>query len=87
MDATSLLTNTALAPKPRVNLTRYHGVLAPNHRWRAAVTSSGGRAIVFEVTSGFAEAAEDEDEAQDSPDSTEPCEGGIGPSAGKGDDA
>jgi len=24
----------ALAPKPRVNLTRYHGVLAPNHRWR-----------------------------------------------------
>ena len=87
MDATSLLTNTALVPKPRVNLTRYHGVLAPNHRWRAAVTSSGGRAIAFEVTSGFAEAAEDEDEAQDSPDSTEPCEGGIDPSAGKGDDA
>ena len=24
----------ALVPKPRVNLTRYHGVLAPNHRWR-----------------------------------------------------
>ena len=22
----------ALVPKPRVNLTRYHGVLAPNHR-------------------------------------------------------
>ncbi|GHD23042.1 IS91 family transposase [Halioglobus japonicus] len=28
----------ALAPKPRVNLTRYHGVLAPNHRWRGEVT-------------------------------------------------
>ena len=25
-------------PKPRVNLTRYHGVLAPNHRWRGLVT-------------------------------------------------
>lgn len=30
---------------------------------------------------------EDEDEAQDSTDSTEPCEGGSDPSAGKGDDA
>ena len=28
----------ALIPKPRVNLTRYHGVLAPNHRWRGLVT-------------------------------------------------
>ena len=28
----------ALVPKPRVNLTRYHGVLAPNHRWRKLVT-------------------------------------------------
>jgi hypothetical protein len=28
----------SLVPKPRVNLTRYHGVLAPNHRWRGAVT-------------------------------------------------
>ena len=27
----------ALVPKPRVNLTRYHGVLAPNHRWRGEV--------------------------------------------------
>jgi hypothetical protein len=25
-------------PKPRINLTRYHGVLAPNHRWRGRVT-------------------------------------------------
>ena len=31
----------ALVPRPRVNLTRYHGVLAPNHRWRADVTPSG----------------------------------------------
>ena len=28
----------ALVPKPRINLTRYHGVLAPNHRWRGMVT-------------------------------------------------
>jgi hypothetical protein len=28
----------ALVPKPRVNLTRFHGVLAPNHRWRELVT-------------------------------------------------
>ena len=28
----------ALIPKPRVNLTRYHGVLASNHRWRGLVT-------------------------------------------------
>jgi hypothetical protein len=33
----------ALVPKPRVNLTRYHGVLArgghpPNHQWRGLVT-------------------------------------------------
>jgi hypothetical protein len=31
----------ALVPRPRVNQTRYHGVLAPNHRWRAEVTPSG----------------------------------------------
>ena len=28
----------ALVPRPRVNVTRYHGVLAPNHRWRGEVT-------------------------------------------------
>ena len=28
----------ALVPRPRVNLTRYHGVLAPNSRYRAAIT-------------------------------------------------
>jgi Putative transposase len=31
----------ALIPKPRVNLTRYHGVLAPNHRCRGLVTPAG----------------------------------------------
>ena len=30
--------NNSLVPRPRVNLTRYHGVLAPNHRWRGAIT-------------------------------------------------
>lgn len=28
----------ALAPKPRINLTRYHGVFAPNSHLRARVT-------------------------------------------------
>jgi hypothetical protein len=28
----------ALVPRPRVNLTRDHGILAPNHRWRGLVT-------------------------------------------------
>jgi hypothetical protein len=28
----------ALVPKPRVNLTRYHGVFAPNSQHRALVT-------------------------------------------------
>ena len=31
----------ALVPRPRVNLTRSHGVLTPNHRWRAEVMPSG----------------------------------------------
>lgn len=36
----------ALVPKPRVNLTRYHGVLAPNHRWRGRVTpAKRGRGV------------------------------------------
>jgi len=29
----------ALVPKPRVNLTRFHGVFAPNSRYRSTVTS------------------------------------------------
>ncbi|KEZ75733.1 IS, phage, Tn [Salinisphaera hydrothermalis C41B8] len=28
----------ALVPRPRVNLTRFHGVFAPNSQWRAKVT-------------------------------------------------
>lgn len=28
----------ALVPRPRVNLTRFHGVFAPNSKWRARVT-------------------------------------------------
>ena len=28
----------ALIPRPRVNLTRFHGVFAPHSRWRAQVT-------------------------------------------------
>ena len=37
----------ALVPKPRVNLTRFHGVFAPNSRYRGRVTKAkrgrGGR--------------------------------------------
>jgi len=29
----------ALVPKPRVHLTRFHGVFAPNSRYRAQVTN------------------------------------------------
>ena len=28
----------SLVPKPRVNLTRFHGVFAPNSQYRALVT-------------------------------------------------
>jgi hypothetical protein len=31
----------ALVPRPRVNLTRFHGVLAPNAKWRCGVVPSG----------------------------------------------
>lgn len=31
----------ALVPRPRVHLTRYHGVFAPHRRWRAAITPAG----------------------------------------------
>lgn len=30
----------ALVPKPRVNLTRFHGVFAPNSRYRGQVTKA-----------------------------------------------
>ena len=40
----------ALVPKPRVNLTRYHGVFAPNSRLRGVITPGkrGGRAGVLD---------------------------------------
>ncbi len=31
----------ALVPAPRVNLTRFHGVFAPHHRWRAMIVPGG----------------------------------------------
>jgi hypothetical protein len=31
----------ALTPRPRINLVLYHGVLAPNARWRARVVADG----------------------------------------------
>jgi hypothetical protein len=40
----------ALVPKPRVNLTRYHGVLAPNHRWRGQITPAHRGKGVKQIT-------------------------------------
>ena len=44
----------ALVPRPRVNLTRYHGVFAPNSKYRALVTlaqrGKGRRAQIPEQT-------------------------------------
>ena len=38
-DPVDLIARLAVfVPKPRVNLTRYHGMLALNHRWRGRVT-------------------------------------------------
>ena len=34
----ALIVDPALVPRPRVNLTRYHGVFAPNSQYRALVT-------------------------------------------------
>jgi hypothetical protein len=31
----------ALVPRPRVHLTRYHGILAPHSGWRAAIVPAG----------------------------------------------
>ena len=31
----------ALVPSPRVNLTRFHAVFAPNSHWRAPITRAG----------------------------------------------
>jgi hypothetical protein len=35
----------ALVPPPRIHLTRYHGVLAPNHSWRSQVVPGNGNAV------------------------------------------
>ena len=40
----------ALVPTPRVNLTRYHGVFAPNHRLREQVTPAKRGRRKTEVT-------------------------------------
>jgi len=36
-----LARSAALVPRPRVNLTRFHGVFAPNSRYRAHITPAG----------------------------------------------
>jgi len=46
----------ALVPKPRMNLTRFHGVFAPNSRLRAQVTpAQRGRRSARAVTATSAE--------------------------------
>ncbi len=39
----------ALIPKPRVNLTRFHGVFAPNSKYRALVTPAKRLKRVFDI--------------------------------------
>ena len=34
----------SLIPRPRANLIRYHGVFAPNSKWRAAVVQQAVKA-------------------------------------------
>ena len=41
----------ALVPSPRVNLTRFHGVFAPNHRLRARIVPAQGARAVVQVPS------------------------------------
>ncbi|MEM9388552.1 MAG: transposase, partial [Pseudomonadota bacterium] len=53
----------ALVPRLRVNLTRFHGVLAPKAKWRGAVTPSGrGRG-----------GRPEPEKAQDPPESCDPA--------------
>ena len=48
----------ALVPRPRVNLTRYHGVFAPNSQYRAQVTPGRrGRSETGPTPAGAAKAA------------------------------
>jgi hypothetical protein len=42
----------ALVSKPRVNLTRFHGVLAPNHRWRRLITPTKAPAAILPLLLG-----------------------------------
>jgi hypothetical protein len=35
---------------PRVSLTRYHGFLAPNHRWRGLVTPAKRGKVVKRIS-------------------------------------
>jgi Putative transposase len=43
----------ALVPRPRINLVLYHGVLAPDSRWRGRVVAYGGlRATVAAASAG-----------------------------------
>ena len=46
----------ALIPRPRINLVFYHGLLAPNARWRAAVVAYG-TAVSTDVGAGAEGAA------------------------------
>ena len=45
----------ALVPKPRVNLTRFHGVFAPNSHYRAKVTPAGRGRGGWHATTGDSE--------------------------------
>ena len=45
----------ALVPKPRVNLTRFHGVFAPNSKHRGQITPAKGGKKTSKVQAGGAD--------------------------------
>ena len=44
----------ALVPRPRANLTRYHGVFAPAHPWRSLVTGTRRESAILGSDRGIA---------------------------------
>ena len=59
----------SLIPKPRVNLTRFHGVFAPNSKYRAQVTpAKRGRGKKVKIPKGTPEQTPAEKRASMTPD-------------------
>ena len=75
----------ALVPRPRANLTRYHGVFAPAHPWRGQVTGAAGARRVPEARRARATEGRRRhghgDAAGDGDDREEPHDAGSAPKA------